>query len=167
MKQKGGSAVVRTPAPAAIRRQLVVTKPWRNVRCRARQVQVVGWSGSPKRTVVPQSHQRAGVFAGPAGRPRRMRADDTKSESDRVNVKELGMESNQMEAGNVSVFINLQRETEEKTHQPETKLSAIAQTRHIARLRDAKRSRTRNPKPTHGAQDRPKQPQPRAGYLVI
>jgi hypothetical protein len=56
-----------------------------------------------------------------------------------------------------------QRETEEKARQPETKLSAIAQTRHIARLRDAKRSRTRNPKPTHGARDRPKQSQPRAG----
>jgi hypothetical protein len=59
--------------------------------------------------------------------------------------------------------IDLQRETEEKARQPETKLSAIAQTRHIAGLRDAKRSRTRNPKPTHGARDRPKQPQPRAG----
>jgi hypothetical protein len=64
-----------------------------------------------------------------------------------------------------SLFVNidLQRETEEKARQPETKLSAIAQTRHTARLRDAKRSRTRNPKPTHGARDRPKQPQPRAG----
>jgi hypothetical protein len=60
------------------------------------------------------------------------------------------------------VFIYLQRETEEKARQPETKLSAIAQTRHTARLRDAKRSRTRNPKPTHGARNRPKQPQPRA-----
>jgi hypothetical protein len=55
-------------------------------------------------------------------------------------------------------YIDLQRETEEKARQPETKLSEIAQTRHIARLRDAKRSRTRNPKPTHGARDRPKQP---------
>jgi hypothetical protein len=61
------------------------------------------------------------------------------------------------------VYIVLQRETEEKARQPETKPSAIAQTRHTARLRDAKRSRTRNPKPTHGARDRPKQPQPRAG----
>jgi hypothetical protein len=61
------------------------------------------------------------------------------------------------------LYIDLQRETEEKARQPETKLSAIAQTRHTARLRDAKRSRTRNPKPTHGARDRPKQPQPRAG----
>jgi hypothetical protein len=43
-------------------------------------------------------------------------------------------------------YMCLQRETEEKARQPETKLSAIAQTRHIARLRDAKRSRTRNPK---------------------
>jgi hypothetical protein len=59
--------------------------------------------------------------------------------------------------------IYLQRETEEKARQPETKLGAIAQTRHTARLRDAKRSRIRNPKPTHGARDRPKQPQPRAG----
>jgi hypothetical protein len=56
-----------------------------------------------------------------------------------------------------------QRETEEKARQPETKLSAIAQTRHVARLRDAKRSRTRNAKPTHEARDRPKQSQPRAG----
>jgi hypothetical protein len=61
------------------------------------------------------------------------------------------------------MYIFLQRETEEKARQPETKLSATAQTRHTARLRDAKRSRTRNPKPTHGARDRPKQPQPRAG----
>jgi hypothetical protein len=43
------------------------------------------------------------------------------------------------------------------------KALAIAQTRHIARLRNAKRSRTKHPKPTHGARDRPKQPQPRAG----
>jgi hypothetical protein len=65
-----------------------------------------------------------------------------------------------------TVNIDLQRETEEKARQPETKLgkkSAIAQTCHRARLRDAKRSRTRNPKPTHGARDRSKQPQPRAG----
>jgi hypothetical protein len=62
-----------------------------------------------------------------------------------------------------SVNIFLQRGTEEKARQPETKLSAIAQTRHTARLHDAKRSRTRNPKPTHEARDRPKQPQPRAG----
>jgi hypothetical protein len=58
--------------------------------------------------------------------------------------------------------IHLQRETKEKARQPETKRSASAQTRHIAGLRDAKRSRTSNPKPTHGARDRPKQPQPRA-----
>jgi hypothetical protein len=31
-------------------------------------------------------------------------------------------------------YINLQRETEEKARQPETKLGAIAQTRHAARL---------------------------------
>jgi hypothetical protein len=55
------------------------------------------------------------------------------------------------------------RETEEKTRRPETKLGAIAQTRHIARLCNAKRSRTKHPKPTHGARDRPKQPQLRAG----
>jgi hypothetical protein len=59
--------------------------------------------------------------------------------------------------------IDLQRETEEKARQPETKLGAIAQTRHTARLCNAKRSRTRHPKPTHGARDRPKQPQPRTG----
>jgi hypothetical protein len=64
------------------------------------------------------------------------------------------------------VTIYLQRETEEKARQPETKLSANAQTRHIARLRDAKRSRTRNPKPTHGARDRPKQSQLRARKCV-
>jgi hypothetical protein len=58
---------------------------------------------------------------------------------------------------------NSQRETEEKARQPETKLRAIARTRHIAGLRDAKRSRTRNPKTTHRARDRPKQPQPRVG----
>jgi hypothetical protein len=41
-KRKGGSAVVWTPARAATRRQLVVTKSWCDVRCRARQVQVRG-----------------------------------------------------------------------------------------------------------------------------
>jgi hypothetical protein len=46
--------------------------------------------------------------------------------------------------------IDLQRETEQKARQPETKLSAIAQTRHIARLRDAERSRTRTPNPRTG-----------------
>jgi DNA-nicking Smr family endonuclease len=59
--------------------------------------------------------------------------------------------------------IDLHRETEEKARQPKIMLGAIARTRHTARLRNAKRSRTRNPKPTHGARDRPKQPQPRAG----
>jgi hypothetical protein len=48
---------------------------------------------------------------------------------------------------------NIYRETGEKARQPETKLSAIAQTRHIATLRDAKRSRTRNPKPTHAGRE--------------
>jgi hypothetical protein len=61
------------------------------------------------------------------------------------------------------IIIDLHKETEEKARQPETKLSAIAQTRHIAKLRDAKRSSTRNPKPTHGARDRPKQSQLKAG----
>jgi hypothetical protein len=42
----------------------------------------------------PKSHRRAGAFAGPAGRPRRRRADDTKSESNRVSGKEVGMVSN-------------------------------------------------------------------------
>jgi hypothetical protein len=60
-------------------------------------------------------------------------------------------------------FTPIHRETEEKACQPETTLGAIAQKRHIARLRNAKRSRIKHPKPTHGAQDRPKQPQPRAG----
>jgi hypothetical protein len=49
--------------------------------------------------VVPQSHRRAGAFAGPASRPGRRRADAAKSESDRVRGKEVGMVSNQMEAG--------------------------------------------------------------------
>jgi hypothetical protein len=34
--------------------------------------------------------------------------------------------------------IDLHRETEEKARQPETKLDAIAQTHHIARLSNAK-----------------------------
>jgi hypothetical protein len=55
--------------------------------------------------------------------------------------------------GHVMVCILSQRETEEKARQPETKLGAIAQTRHIARLRNAKRSRTKHPKPTHGARN--------------
>jgi hypothetical protein len=38
--------------------------------------------------------------------------------------------------------IYLQRETEEKARQPETKLGAIAQTRHKARLRNAKLNQT-------------------------
>jgi hypothetical protein len=58
---------------------------------------------------------------------------------------------------------DLHRDTEEKARQPETKLGAIAQTRLIARLRNAKRSQTKHPKPTHGTRDRPQQPQPRAG----
>jgi hypothetical protein len=41
-KRNGDSAVVWTPALAAIQRQLVVIKSWRDVRCRARQVQVRG-----------------------------------------------------------------------------------------------------------------------------
>jgi hypothetical protein len=100
-KRMGGSAVVWTPTLAAIRRQLDVTKSGRDVRCRARQVQVRGWSASPGRTAVPQPHRRMGAFAGPAGRPRWRRADDTKSESesDRARGKEVGMMSNQMEAG--------------------------------------------------------------------
>jgi hypothetical protein len=54
----------------------------------------------------------------------------------------------------VASAIHSQRQTEEKARQPETRLGAIAQTRHTARLRNAKRSRT-----THGARDRPNQPQ--------
>jgi hypothetical protein len=49
--------------------------------------------------VVLQSHRMAGAFASLTGRPRRRRADDTKSESDRVRGKEVGMVSNHMEAG--------------------------------------------------------------------
>jgi hypothetical protein len=45
----------------------------------------------------------------------------------------------------------------------DTGVGAITQTRHTARLRNAKRSRIRHPKPTHGARDRPKPAQPRAG----
>jgi hypothetical protein len=45
----------------------------------------------------------------------------------------------------------------------ERELGAIAHTRHKARPRNAKRSPTKHPKPTHQARDRPKQPQPRAG----
>jgi hypothetical protein len=59
--------------------------------------------------------------------------------------------------------IQLQREAEEKARQPETKPGAIAQTRHMARLRNAKRSRIKHPKRTHWARDRPKQARPRAG----
>jgi hypothetical protein len=59
--------------------------------------------------------------------------------------------------------IDLQRETEEKALQPETELGPIALTRHKARLRNAKRSRIKNPKPTHRALRRPKSFQSRAG----
>jgi hypothetical protein len=48
--------------------------------------------------VVPQSHRKAGAFAGPAGWTRRRRADETKYESERVRGKEVVMVSNQMEA---------------------------------------------------------------------
>jgi hypothetical protein len=41
--------------------------------------------------VVLQPHRRAGSFAGPAGRPRRRRADEVKSELDKVRGKEVGM----------------------------------------------------------------------------
>jgi hypothetical protein len=57
----------------------------------------------------------------------------------------------------------LQKETEEKARQPETKLGVIAQTRHTTRLRNAKRARTKHPKPTHGARDKPRQGEPKAG----
>jgi hypothetical protein len=59
--------------------------------------------------------------------------------------------------------ILLLRETEEKARQPETKQGAIAHTWHKARLRNARRSRSSNPKPTNGAQNRPQPPQSRAG----
>jgi hypothetical protein len=61
------------------------------------------------------------------------------------------------------VTIDSPRETEKKARQPKIKLGAIARTRRTARLRNAKRSRTRNLKPTHRARDRPEQPQPRTG----
>jgi hypothetical protein len=51
--------------------------------------------------------------------------------------------------------IDLQRQTEDKARQPETKLGATLQTRRKARLRNAKRSRTKHPKPIEGARDRP------------
>jgi hypothetical protein len=51
--------------------------------------------GSRDRPRQPQPR----AFADPAGRPRRRREDDAKSESDRVRGKEVGMVSNQMEAG--------------------------------------------------------------------
>jgi hypothetical protein len=43
--------------------------------------------------------------------------------------------------------MDLHRETEEKARQLETKVGAIAQARHTARLRNAKRSRTKHPQP--------------------
>jgi hypothetical protein len=49
----------------------------------------------------------------------------------------------------------IQRELEEQARQLVTKLGASARTRHKARLRSAKRSRTKNRKPTHGAQNGP------------
>jgi hypothetical protein len=41
--------------------------------------------------VDPQSQQRSEAFAGPAGRPRRRRVEEAKSESDWVRGKEVGM----------------------------------------------------------------------------
>jgi hypothetical protein len=52
-------------------------------------------------------------------------------------------------------YIDLQRETEENSRQPEAKLIAIAYIRRKARPCNAKRNLTRNPKPTQGAQDGP------------
>jgi hypothetical protein len=46
-------------------------------------------------TVAPEG----GGVRRPGCRPRQRQADDTKSESDRVSGKEVGMVSNQMEAG--------------------------------------------------------------------
>jgi hypothetical protein len=42
------------------------------------------------------------------------------------------------------ISIDVQRETEEKARQPETKPGAIAHTRHQARLRNAQRSKTKS-----------------------
>jgi hypothetical protein len=95
-KQKGSSAVVWSLARAPMPRQLFETRSWHDVRCRARQVQVRGFSGSPGSMVDPQSHRRAGAFA---GRPMQRRAEEVKSELDRVTGMEVGMVSNQMEAG--------------------------------------------------------------------
>jgi hypothetical protein len=61
------------------------------------------------------------------------------------------------------IQIDLQRETDEKARQLETKRGANARTRHETRLRNAKRSRTKIPKPTPGAKGRPKSPQSKAG----
>jgi hypothetical protein len=46
------------------------------------------------------------------------------------------------------------QKTEGKARQPETKLGATSRTRHKARLRNAKRNRTKNPKPPHGVSRR-------------
>jgi hypothetical protein len=83
-----------------------------------------------------------------------------REEPDRDQLDRLrsGAETDQVRVFNILYvlsIVSLQRETEEKARQPETKLGAIAQTRHTARLCNAKRNRTRHPKPTHGARDRP------------
>jgi hypothetical protein len=90
---------VRTPARAAIRRQLVLTKSRRDVRCWARQGQVSEWSGPSERTANPQAHRTRGAFAGPAGRPSWRRVEEVYSESERVSGQEVGSVSNQTEAG--------------------------------------------------------------------
>jgi hypothetical protein len=57
------------------------------------------WSGSFGRTENEQAHRTGGEFAGPAGRPSRRRAEEVHSESERVSGKEVGIVSNQTEAG--------------------------------------------------------------------
>jgi hypothetical protein len=55
----------------------------------------------------------------------------------------------------VVITIDLQRETEEKARQPETKIGATSHTWNKAMPPNAERSRTKNQKLRHGAQSRP------------
>jgi hypothetical protein len=121
----------------------------RNVRARLTQGRVAPAKGNAKLPKRPRDE----------GGPREARPASLQSLVNQVPEQRQGRGPKAPEGHD----IDLHRETDEKARQPEAKVSAIARTRHTARLCNAKRSRTRHPKPTHGARDRPKQSQPRAG----
>jgi hypothetical protein len=88
------------PARAVAWRQLELTNTLCEVRC---WVQVRRWSGLPGRMEHPQAHRMTGAFAGPAGRPRRKRAESVNFTWERVRGKDAGMVSYQSWSAGMSV----------------------------------------------------------------